>query len=63
MEGESKYLTTTEAGRILGCSRNHVKKLIVTGKLPAHLIGREYRIERVAVDQLLATLRSGQGAA
>ena len=60
---DSKWLTTTEAGQILGCSRNHVKKLIVTDRLPAHLVGREYRLDRQVVEAFLDSQRTGKGAA
>ena len=39
-----KYITTTEAGEILGLDRTQVFRLIKSGKIPAEKIGGNYLI-------------------
>lgn len=39
-----KYITTTEAGEILGLDRTQVFRLIKSGKIPADKIGGNYLI-------------------
>lgn len=46
IQKEEKYLTTSEAAKILGLSRIAVFKKIKRGELPAHKIGRNYVIKR-----------------
>lgn len=44
------YLSTTQVGKILGCSRQHVAKLCDSGQLPCERIGRHRRIKRTDLD-------------
>jgi len=39
-----KYLTTTEAGEVLGLDRTQVFRLIKAGKIPAMKVGKNYLI-------------------
>ena len=41
-----QYLSTVQAAKIMGISREAVLKQIKTGKLPAVRIGRNYAIDR-----------------
>ena len=41
---KKKYLTTTEAGEILGLDRTQVFRLIKAGKIPAMKAGKNYLI-------------------
>lgn len=40
-----KYVTTTEAGKILGLDRTQVFRLIKAGKIPAERVGKNYVIK------------------
>jgi len=41
-----KYLTTDEAGEILGVSGRRVRALINVGRLPAHKFGKAWMIDK-----------------
>jgi len=43
------YFNTTQAGLILGVSGDHVRRLILDGKLRAHKVGKMWLIERNAL--------------
>ena len=50
-------LTTTQAARILHCSRQHVVNLCDQGRLPHTWVGRHRRIRRLDVDAFARPLR------
>ena len=41
-----KYLTTDQAGKILGVSGRRVRALIKVGRLPAHKFGKAWMIDK-----------------
>ena len=41
-----KYLTTDQAGEILGVSGRRVRALITAGRLPAHKFGKAWMIDK-----------------
>lgn len=43
---QNDYISTTEAGKILGLSRTHVLRLAKSGKIPAVRIGRNFAIKK-----------------
>lgn len=45
-----KLLTTIEAAENLGVSERRVRQLINEGKLKAHKLGRDYAIEKTALE-------------
>lgn len=49
----NKFLTTTEAAKALGVSRNRVCVMAATGTIKAEKFGRDYRICAAAVQQRL----------
>jgi excisionase family DNA binding protein len=51
-------LTTSDAARVMGCSRQHVVNLCTSGQLPYTSMGTHRRIRRADVD---AFVRSGGG--
>jgi excisionase family DNA binding protein len=50
---ESKTVTYKEFGKIFGCSRSHVNKLVKTGAVPVIPLGGKRLIARKVVDRLL----------
>jgi excisionase family DNA binding protein len=46
----SKLITTAAVAEELGVTPNRVRALIQAGRLEAHQVGREWLIERAAVD-------------
>lgn len=50
--GDDDTLTTGEAARILGCSRQHVVDLCTRGLLPYSSVGTHRRVRRVDVELL-----------
>lgn len=54
METEGSILTTGQAARLLGCSRQHVVDLCNAGRLESTTIGTHRRIARRDVDRLLS---------
>lgn len=42
---QQEYISTTEAGEILGLNRTQVFRLVKAGKIPAVKIGRNYAIK------------------
>jgi len=43
---QQEYISTTEAGEILGLNRTQVFRLVKAGQIPAVRIGRNYAIKR-----------------
>lgn len=58
-----EQLTTTQAADLIGCCRNHVKKLLRDGLLEGHQIGNRWRTTLAAVQRFLESRKLGQGAA
>ena len=42
----AKLLTAKQVGEILGCSLRHVRRLIDTGQIPSHTMGKLVRISQ-----------------
>lgn len=53
-----KFMTSAEAGRVLGMTRHGVRHLILTGTLKAVKFGRSYMIE---ADTVSAAKKSRRG--
>jgi excisionase family DNA binding protein len=53
-QGDSRLLSTGEAARLLGVSRQHVVDLCDSGRLPVSFVGTHRRIRRDAVELLIA---------
>jgi excisionase family DNA binding protein len=51
---DDELLTTEEAARLLKMHRDSIRRLIRKGKLPALLIGGEYRLRRSDLESLTA---------
>ena len=51
----SDLLTTQQAARVLGCSRQHVVDLCESGRLPYARIGTHRRLRRTDVEALTST--------
>jgi excisionase family DNA binding protein len=52
-------ITTTEAGRILGCSRQHVVNLCERGELASESVGRHRRLNRADVESYVRRRATG----
>ena len=52
------WMTTLEVAKVLGVSNSRVRKIIRSGDLAAHRIGGVWRIEREAVEDLIALRES-----
>ncbi|MDF1853564.1 MAG: excisionase family DNA-binding protein [Verrucomicrobiales bacterium] len=52
-----RLLTVAEAAKWLGCGRRTLDQLIVERRIPAHLIGGRYRLDK---DQVLKETRLGR---
>jgi excisionase family DNA binding protein len=50
---EARDLTTTEAAKILRCSRPHLIRLLEDGRIPFHKVGRDRRITTTDVRSYL----------
>jgi len=50
MDREREFLTTTEAARLLGCSRQHVVDLCTRDELPSQSVGTHRRVRRADVE-------------
>ena len=48
-----KYLTTKQAGHRLGITDARIRKLILTGRLPAQKIGRDWMIKEEDLQKLV----------
>lgn len=60
MPKPSKFLTTAEVAAELRVDPATVRRWIAGGALPALAIGRDYRIERADLDELIARSRISQ---
>lgn len=56
------FLNAPQAATLLGCSSVHLRRLIRSGKLKAHKVGVEYRIERSEVIALRNRLTVGENS-
>lgn len=45
-KSRSNYITAAEAAQLLGFSHDHVRKLILRGKIKAEKLGRNWIIEK-----------------
>ena len=55
---ERPYLSANEIAEILGVDPRTVHRLIKSGELPAHRIGKEYRIARVDFETYMRRTRT-----
>lgn len=55
-EEDAKLLTVREVGRILRLSVGAVRNLIVKKEIPALRLGKQYRIPKYVIDNLLSPL-------
>lgn len=53
---DSELLTTEEAATLLKMHRDSIRRLIRKGKIPALLIGGEYRIRRADLEAMTAPI-------
>lgn len=49
------FSTSIEAAEILGYTVQHVRRLIREGKLPGKKLGRDWMVERAAVEKFMAS--------
>lgn len=54
-----EYLTTDEVAELLRVSAGTVRGLIREGKIPAHQVGRSYRINKADLDAWLESVKVG----
>lgn len=46
----TKQITTSEAAKIIGCSRRHAGHLCINGELLAQRIGRDWLVDRASAE-------------
>jgi len=54
-----KLLTTKQVCEILGISKNTLGKLIKTGRLKAHMVGRAWKFKPSDIEKFLERVRVG----
>ncbi len=52
IKNKSNYVTSAEAAVLLGFSRDHVRKLIIQGRLKAEKLGRNWIIEKKNLEKI-----------
>jgi excisionase family DNA binding protein len=52
IKNKSNYVTSAEAAELLGFSRDHVRKLIIQGRIKAEKLGRNWIIEKKNLDKI-----------
>ena len=52
-----EWITTQEAAKIIGVTRNHIRYLIRYGKLEAKKFGRAWMVSRKSAEEYAATER------
>ena len=52
IKNKANYLTSAEAAHSLGFSPDHVRKLILQGKIKAEKLGRNWIIEKKNLDKI-----------
>jgi excisionase family DNA binding protein len=57
-ETPSEFLTTTEVAARLRVNVATVRRMITAGQLPAVRAGKQYRVERDAVDAAISSWRT-----
>jgi excisionase family DNA binding protein len=52
IKNKANYVTSAEAAELLGFSRDHVRKLIIQGRIKAEKLGRNWIIEKKNLDKI-----------
>lgn len=59
--GRPRYLTVEEVAGVMRVSKMTVYRLVHSGELPAVRFGRSFRVQRHAVEELIAAARYEAG--